>query len=134
MAKYSQEDADEVFRHVDGTLTAAISFLVEMKSANPEDAKRFTGLHSEMIGLHASLEALWMDYDANEEQEGKEQEQKDIERAKKNETLARAGADKIIEENTKAEAEEENEQNEKLWEDVNADYRLPSGWPLDYPK
>ena len=134
MAEYSQEDADEVFRHVYGTLTAAINFLVEMKVANPEDAKRFTGLHSEMIGIHASLEELWMDYDANEEQEGKEQEQEDIQRAKRNETRAQAGADKILEKDTKAEAEEENEQNEELWEDINADYRLPPGWPLDYPK
>jgi hypothetical protein len=134
MAKYSQEDADEVFRHVYGTLTAAINFLVEMKVANPEDAKRFTGMQNEMIGLHASLEELWMDYDANEEQEGKEQEQEDIEHAKRDETLAQEGADKIIEEDTKAEAEEENEQNEQLWEDINADYRLPPGWPLDYPK
>jgi hypothetical protein len=134
MAEYSQDDANEVFRHVYGTLTAAINFLVEMKVANPEDAKRFTGLHDVMIGLHDSLEELWMDYDTNEEHEGKEQEQEDIQRARRNETLAQAGADKIIEEDTNAEAEEENEQDEHLWEDINTDYRLPPGWPLDYPK
>ena len=134
MAEYSQEDADQVFRHVYGTLTAAINFLVEMKVANPEDAKRFTGLDNEMIGLHTSLEELWMDYEAGEEQEGREQEQEDIERSKGYETRDQAGADKIIEEDTKADAEEENEQNEQLWEDINADYKLPPGWPLDYPR
>jgi hypothetical protein len=134
MAVYSQEDADQVFRHVYGTLTAAINFLVEMKVANPEDAKRFTGLDNEMIGLHTSLEELWIDYDVDEEREGKEQEQEDIERAKGYETLAQEGAEKIIEEDSKSEAEEENEKNEQLWEDINADYRLPPGWPLDYPR
>ena len=75
MAEYSQEDADEVFRHLYATLTAAMNFLVEMKVANPEGAKRFTGLDNEMIDLHTSLEELWIDYDA-EEQEEKEQEQR----------------------------------------------------------
>ncbi|MGD0726842.1 MAG: hypothetical protein ABSB63_14930 [Spirochaetia bacterium] len=116
-------------------LTAAIDFLVEMKVANPESAKRFAGLDSEMIGLHTSLEELWIDYDA-EEQEEKEQEQEDMERAKGYEVLADAGADivKIIKEDARAEVEEENEQNEQLWEEINADYKLPAGWPLDYPR
>jgi len=31
--------------------------------------------------------------------------------------------------------EEENEQNEQLGdEETRADYKLPPGWPLDYPK
>jgi len=31
--------------------------------------------------------------------------------------------------------EEENEQNERLGEEeIRADYKLPPGWPLDYPK
>ena len=36
MAEYSQEDADEVFRHVYATLKAAIDFLIEMKVAAPK--------------------------------------------------------------------------------------------------
>ena len=124
MAEYSQEDADEVFRHVYATLTATMNFLVELKAANPEGAKRFTGLHNEMIGLHTSLEELWIDYDADEQEE-KEQEHEDMERA---------DISKIMKEDAQAEVEEENEQNERLWEEYRADYKLPPGWPLDYPK
>jgi len=127
MAEYSQEDADEVFRHVYATLTAAMNFLVEMKAANPEGAKRFDGLDNEMIGLHASLKELWIDYDADEQEE-KEQEHEDMERADISE---------VIKEDVQAEGEEDNEQNEqneRLWEEYRADYKLPPGWPLNYPK
>jgi predicted helicase len=125
MAEYSQEDADEVFRHVYATLKAAIDFLIEMKVANPEDAKRFSELDREMIDLHTSLEELWIDYDADEQEE-KEQEHEDMERA---------DISKIMKEDAKAEVEEENEQNERLGEEeIRADYKLPPGWPLDYPK
>ena len=124
MAEYSQEDADEVFRHVYATLKAAMDFLIEMKVANPEDAKRFTDLDREMIDLHASLEQLWIDYDADEQEE-KEQEHEDMERSEIGE---------IMKEDAKAEAEEQNEQNDELWEEIRADYMLPPGWPLDYPK
>jgi len=124
MAEYSQEDADEVFRHLHATLTAAMNFLIEMKVANPEGARRFTGLDNEMIDLHASLEELWIDYDA-EEQEERGQEREDAERA---------DISKIVKEDAKDEAEEENEQNERLWEEYRADYKLPPGWPLDYPR
>jgi len=102
-----------------------MNFLIEMKVANPECAKRFAGLDSEMIDLHTSLEELWLDYDADEEQEKKEQEQEDTERA---------DISKIMKEDTKDEVEEENEQNERLWEEYRADYKLPPGWPLDYPR
>jgi hypothetical protein len=125
MAEYSQDDADEVFRHLYATLTAAMNFLIEMKVANPEGAKRFTGLDGEMIDLHTSLEELWMDYDADEEQEGKEQEQEDTEHA---------NIGKIMKEDAGDEVEEENEQNERLWEEYRTDYKLPPGWPLDYPR
>ena len=127
MAEFCQDDADQVFRHVYCTLTAAINFLVEMKVANPEDAKRFTGVDKEMIGLHASLKELWIDYDANEQEE-EEQEHEDRERAE---------IGKIMNEDAQAEVEEDseqNEQNERLWEEYRADYKLPPGWPLDYPK
>jgi hypothetical protein len=125
MAEYSQEDADEVFRHLYATLKAAIDFLIEMKVANPESAKRFSDLDREMIDLHTSLEKLWIDYDADEQEE-KEQEHEDMERADIN---------KIMKEDAKAEVEEENEQNERLGEEeIRADYKLPPGWPLDYPK
>ncbi len=124
MAEYSQEDADEVFRHLYATLTAAMNFLVEMKVANPECAKRFTGLDNEMIDLHTSLEELWIDYDADEQEE-KEQEHEDAERA---------DISKIMKEDAKDEVEEENGQNERLWEEYRADYKLPPGWPLDYPR
>ena len=124
MAEYSQEDADEVFRHVYATLKAAMDFLIEMKVANPEDAKRFTDLDREMIDLHASLEQLWIDYDADEQEE-KEQEHED---------MGRADISKTMKEDVKAEVEEQNEQDERLWEETRADYKLPPGWPLDYPK
>ena len=125
MAEYSQEDADEVFRHVYATLKAATDFLIEMKVANPEGAKRFSDLDREMIDLHTSLGELWIDYDADEQEE-KEQEHEDMERA---------DISKIMKEDAKAEVEEENEQNERLGEEeIRADYKLPPGWPLDYPK
>jgi len=125
MAEYSQEDADEVFRHVYATLKAAIDFLIEMKAANPEGAERFSNLDREMIDLHTSLGELWIDYDADEQEE-KEQEHEDMERA---------DISKIMKGDAKAEAEEENEQNERLGEEeIRADYKLPPGWPLDYPK
>ncbi|HVP19119.1 MAG TPA: hypothetical protein VMU36_08990 [Spirochaetia bacterium] len=127
MAEYSQEDADEVFRHVHATLTAAMSFLGEMKAANPEGARRFTGLDNEMIRLHTSLQELWIDYDSDEQEE-KEQEHEDRERS---------DISKIMKEDAQAGVEEENEQNEqneRLWEEYKADYKLPPGWPLDYPK
>ena len=69
MVEYSQEDADEVFRHVYATLKAAIAFFIEMKVANPEGAKRFSDLDRGMIGLHTSLKELWIDYDADEQEE-----------------------------------------------------------------
>jgi hypothetical protein len=125
MAEYSQEDADEVFRHLYATLKAAIDFLIEMNVANPEDAKRFSDSDREMIDLQTSLEKLWLDYDADEQEE-KEQEHEDMERA---------DISKIMKEDAKAEVEEENEQNERLGEEeIRADYKLPPGWPLDYPK
>ncbi len=125
MAEYSQEDAHEVFRHVYATLKAAIDFLIEMKVANPEDAKRFSELNREMIDLHTSLEELWIDYDADEQEE-KEQEHEDMERA---------DISKTMKEDAKTEVEEESEQNERLLEEeIRADYKLPPGWPLDYPK
>jgi hypothetical protein len=124
MAEYSQEDADEAFRHLYATLTAAMSFLVEMKVANPEGARRFARLDNEMIDLHASLEELWIDYDADEQEE-KEQEREDTERA---------DISKVMKEDEKDEVEEENEQNKRLWEEYRADYKLPPGWPLDYPR
>ena len=124
MAEYSEEDADEVFRHVHATLKAAIDFLVEMKSANPEGARRFSGLDRGMTDLHASLEELWMDYDADEQAE-KEQEHED---------MGRSEIGEIMNEDAKAEAEEENEQKDELWEEITVDYKLPLGWPLDYPK
>ncbi len=125
MEEYSQEDADEVFRHVYATLKAAIDFLIEMKVANPEDAKRFSDLDREMIDLHTSLEELWIDYDADEQEE-KEQEHEDMERA---------DISKTMKEDAKTEVEEESEQNERLLEEeIRADYKLPPGWPLDYPK
>ena len=37
-----------------------------------------------------------------------------------------------MKEDAKAEEEEENEQNER--EEIRVDYKLPPGWPLDYPK
>ena len=124
MAEYSQEDADEVFRHVYATLKAATDFLIEMKVANPEGAKRFSDLDREMIDLHTSLGELWIDYDADEQEE-KEQEHEDMERA---------DISKIMKEDAKPEVEEENEQNERLGEEeIRADYKLPPGWPLDYP-
>jgi hypothetical protein len=123
MAEYSEEDADEVFQHVHVTLKAAIAFLIEMKAANPEGAKRFSNLDRGMIDLHTSLEELWMDYDADEQAE-KEQEHQDMERSEISE---------IMKEDAKAEAEEDNEQNDELWEEITADYKLPPGWPLDYP-
>ena len=46
--------------------------------------------------------------------------------------MARADISKIMKEDAKAEMEEENEQNEQ--EEIRADYKLPPGWPLDYPK
>jgi hypothetical protein len=124
MAEYSQEDADEVLRHVHATLKAAIDFLIEMKAANPEGAKRLSDLDRGMIDLHASLEELWIDYDADEQEE-KVQEHEDMERSEISE---------IMKEDAKAEGEEENEQNEQLWEEVRTDYKLPPGWPLDYPR
>ena len=124
MAEYSQEDADEVFRHVYATLKAAIDFLVEMKVANPESAKRFSDLGRGMADLYASLKALWLDYDANEQEE-KEQEHEDMDHAE---------ISKIMKEDDEAEVEKENEQDERLWEEYRVDYRLPPGWPLDYPK
>ena len=124
MAEYSQEDADEVFRHVHATLKAAIDFLVEMKVANPEDARRFSVLDRGMADLYASLKELWLDYDADEQEE-KEQEHEDMERAE---------IGKIVKEDVNPEVEEENEQNERLWEEYRADYKLPPGWPLDYPR
>ena len=124
MAEYSQEDADEVFRHVHATVKAAMDFLIEMKAANPEGAKRFSGLERGMTDLHASMEELWLDYDADEQEE-KVQEHEDMERSEISE---------IMKEDAKAEGEEENEQNDQLWEEVRADYKLPPGWPLDYPK
>jgi hypothetical protein len=124
MAEYSQEDADEVFRHVYATLKAAMSFLLEMKAANPEGAKRFSELDRGMIELHASLEELWLDYDSDEQEE-KVQEHTDMERA---------DIGKQMKDETEAEVDEENEQNQRLWEDYRADYKLPPGWPLDYPK
>ena len=124
IAEYSQEDADEVFRHLYATLTAAMSFLIEMKVANPEGAKRFACLDNEMIDLHTSLEDLWIDCDADEHEE-REQEREDAERA---------DISKIVKEDAKDEVEEENEQNERLWEECRADYKLPPGWPLDYPR
>ena len=57
-----------------------MNFLVEMKVANPEGAKRFTCLDNEMIDLHTSLEDLWIDCDADEHEE-REQEREDAERA-----------------------------------------------------
>jgi hypothetical protein len=124
MAEYSQEDADEVLRHVHATLKAAIDFLIEMKVANPEGAKRLSDLDRGMIGLHTSLEELWIDYDADEQEE-KVQEHEDMERAE---------IGKVMKEDAEAEGEEENEQNDPLWEEIRADYKLPPGWPLDYPK
>jgi len=124
MAEYSQEDADEVLRHVHATLKAAIDFLIEMKVANPEGAKRLSDLDRGMIDLHTSLEELWIDYDADEQEE-KVQEHEDMERSE---------ISKIMKEDAKAEVEEENEQNDPLWEEIRADYKLPPGWPLDYPK
>jgi hypothetical protein len=123
MAEYSQEDADEVFRHVYATLKAAMAFLLEMKAANPEGAKRFSELDPGMVELHALLEELWLDYDADEQEE-KEQEHMDMEHADMN---------KNVKEDAKAEVYEENEQNQRLWEEYKADYKLPPGWPLDYP-
>ena len=106
-------------------MKAAIDFFIEMKVANPEGAKRFSDLDREMIDLHTSLEELWIDYDADEQEE-KEQEHEDIERA---------DISKIMKEDAKAGMEEENEQNERLGEEeIRADYKLPPGWPLDYPK
>jgi len=124
MAEYSQEDADEVFRHVYATLKAAIDFLIEMKVANPVGVRRFSDLDLGMDNLYSSLKALWLDYDADEQEE-KEQEHEDMERAE---------IGKIMKEDANAEVEEENEQNERLWEEYRADYKLPRGWPLDYPK
>jgi hypothetical protein len=124
MAEYSQEDADEVFRHVHATLRAAIDFIVEMKVANPESAKRFSDADRGMAALDASLRELWLDYDADEQEE-KEQEHADMDRAEIGE---------ITKEDAEAEVEEENEQDERLWEEYKADYKLPPGWPLDYPK
>jgi hypothetical protein len=124
MAEYSQEDADEVFRHVHATLKAAIDFLIEMKAANPESAKRFSHLDRGVAELYASISELWLDYDADEEEE-KEQEHEDT---------GRAEIGKRMKEDTEAEVDEENEQNERLWEEYRADYKLPAGWPLDYPK
>ena len=124
MAEYSQEDADEVFRHVHATLKAAIDFLIEMKVANPEGAKRFSDLDRGMADLYGSLRELWLDYDADEEEEKKQE----------HEDMGRAEIGKIMKEDTEAEVEEENEQNERLWEEYRADYKLPPGWPLDYPK
>src|SRR5271157_2118866 len=112
MAEYSQEDADEVFRHVHATLKAAIDFLVEMKVANPEDAKRFSVLDRGMADLYASLKELWRDYDADEEEE-KEQAHEDT---------ARAEIGKIVKKDANLELEEENEQDERLWEEYRADY------------
>ena len=123
MAEYSQEDADEVFRHVYATVKAAIAFLIEMKVANPEVAKRFSETDRGMIDLHASLKELWMDYDSDEQEE-KEQEHKDMEHA---------DIGRFMKKDEKAEMDEENEQNERLWEEYRADYKLPPGWPLDYP-
>ncbi|MGO9309826.1 MAG: hypothetical protein ACLQDL_12470 [Spirochaetia bacterium] len=124
MAEYSQEDADEVFRHVYATLKAAIAFLVELKVANPDSAQRFSDLEQGMTDLHASLEELWLDYDSDEQEE-KEQEHKDMEHA----DLGR-----FMKEDAKPEEDEENEQNERLWEEYRADFKLPPGWPLDYPR
>ena len=124
MAEYSQEDADEVFRHVHATLKAAIDFIVEMKVANPESAKRFSDTDRAMAALAASLRELWLDYDADEQEE-KEQEHED---------MAHAEIGEIMREDAEAEVEEENEQDERLWEEYRADYKLPPGWPLDYPK
>ena len=101
-----------------------MDFLVEMKAANPEGARRFSDLDRGMSDLHASLEELWIDYDADEQEE-KEQEHEDVERA---------DIGKVTKEDAKAEEEEENEQNDELWEEITADYKLPPGWPLGYPK
>ena len=76
-----------------------------------------------MIDLHTSLKELWIDYDADEQEE-KEQEHED---------MAHADISKIMKEDAKAEVEEENEQNEQP-EEYRADYKLPPVWPLDYPK
>ena len=48
--------------------------------------------------------------------------------------MERADIGKIMKEDAKPEVEEENEQNEQLWEETRDDYKLPPGWPLDYPK
>ena len=56
-------------------------------------------------------------------------------KSKNTRDIERADISKTMKEDAKAEVQEENEQNERLGEEeIRADYKLPPGWPLDYPK
>ena len=71
-----------------------------------------------LLVLAGLSKELWLDYDAHEQEE-KEQE----------EDMERADISKIMKEDAQPEVEEneQDEQNEWLWEEYRADYKLPPG-------
>ena len=128
--EYCRDDAEKVFKHVYATLTAAIDFISNMKIENPEDAKGYASADQTLFDLHTSLEELWTDYEAME-RDDRQLEEEDAKRAEGLATFQCAGGDpsKIRE----ADFKEQIEEDKDTWEGINAEYKLPPGWPLDYP-